>query len=343
MTDTSTQDFYARQAADARGPEPDHPRKKKGRRIWRIAAAAGASVVLLAGLAVGGGYLYINHMAGSVQRIKVAALDAKDQPAATTGSLNILLTASGLFPGEDTQTGLIELLHLDANHQGGAVISFPANLLVSVPGHGEQRLGVVTSIGGPSLLISTLEDLTDVRINHYSRITYSGLSQVVGSMDGVDVIVPYPVISFGVHFHAGVNHITDYTALPYVRQPQVGQVTRTALQENLFRAILHKIARERYFFFTDWHVIDAVVHAVTVDSDLSNSQVVGLALSLGHLAGRDGVSIDVPTTGPPDAGYTEPVYLRTHLADELWEAIRDDTVALFAERHPSTVTPVDPG
>jgi LCP family protein required for cell wall assembly len=343
MTDTSTQDFYARQAADARGPEPDHPKKRKGRRIWRIAAAAGASLILLVGLAVGSGYLYINHVAGSVQRIKVAALTAKDQPAAPPGSLNILLTASGLFAGENAQTGLIELLHLDADHHDGAVISFPANLLVSVPGHGEQRLGVVTSIGGPSLLIRTVEHLTDVRINHYSRITYSGLSQVIGSMDGVDVIVPYPTTSFGVHFHAGENHITAYTAGPYVRQPAVSQVTRTALQENLFRAILHKIANRRYFVFTDWRVINAVAHAVSVDSDLSNSQIISLAMSLGHLEGRDGVSIDVPTMGPPHAGYTEPVYLRTRLDDELWQAIRDNRVLEFALHHPSTVTPVDPG
>ena len=33
-------------------------------------------------------------------------------------------------------------------------------------------------------------------------------------------------------------------ALAYVRQPAVSQVTRTALQENLFRAILHKIANK---------------------------------------------------------------------------------------------------
>ena len=133
---------------------------------------------------------------------------------------------------------------------------------------------------------------------------FLGPSQVVGAMGGVDVNVPYPTTSFGFHFHAGVNRITRANALAYVRQVAVSQVTRTALQENLFRAILHKIANRRYFVATDWHVLDAVVHAVSVDSDLSNSQLEHLALSLGHLSSRDGVSIDVPTVGSPDAGFT---------------------------------------
>ncbi len=257
--------------------------------------------------------------------------------------MNILFTASGLFPGQNVATGLVELIHLNGNQQGGAVISFPANLLVRVPGHGKQILGEATALGGPSLLIETVEQLTGVRINHYSRMTYSGLPQVVGSMGGVNVIVPFPTTSFGFYFHAGVNRINAANALPYVRQPAVGQVTRTELQENLFRAILHKIANRGYFQATNWRVLNAVVHAVSVDSDLSNSQLAHLALSLGHLQSSDGVSIDVPTIGPPNAGFTTPVLLQKGLADKLWRAIRTDTVAQLAQRYPSLVTPIAPG
>jgi LCP family protein required for cell wall assembly len=348
MSDTSTKDFYTRQAAEAHGPQQPRPSKQKQRRkrVLRIAIAAASSLVVLAGAFVGGSYLYVQHEVGSIQRIHVAALDAKTQnqwSGGMHGSLNILLTASGLFPRQNVQTGLIELLHLNADQQGGAVISFPANLLVKVPGHGKQRLGATTALGGPSLMIETLEHLTDVRIDHYSRITYSGLSRVVGSMNGVNVVVPYPVTSFGIHFHAGVNHITAISAIPYVRQVAVGQVTRTALQENLFRAILHKIARRNYFVATDWHVLNTVVRAVSVDSDLSNSQLEHLALSLGRLSSRNGLSVDVPTIGPPNAGFTTPVLLQKGLANKLWKAIRTDSVQQLARQYPSLVTPIAPG
>jgi LCP family protein required for cell wall assembly len=345
MSDTSTQDFYAQQAAEARGPEPPRPSRRKRRRsrLKRIAIASGASLaVLIAAVAVGG-YLLANNLAGSVHRIQVAALDAKDQPAAPPGSMTILLTSSGLFPGQDDATGLIELIHFNAGEDGGAVVSFPANVVVHVPGHGEQRLGETLALGGPSLMIETLERLTDIRINHYSRITYSALPQVVGSMGGVNVVVPYPTTSFGFHFHAGVNHINAANSLAYVRQTSVSQVTRTELQENLFRAILHKICSRNYFDATNYHVLDAVVRAVSVDTNLSNSELVSLALSVGRHMRGSGESIVVPTTGNPDAGFSTPVYLETHLARELWRAVRDGTVAELVERHPSLVTPIAPG
>jgi LCP family protein required for cell wall assembly len=342
MSETSVRDFFARQAADARGPEPDRPpRRRRRRRLKRIAIAVGASLVVMIGAVAGGGFLYVSSLASRVQRIHVAALTAAHQPAAT-GAMNVLLTASGPVAAQNAATGLIELLHLNANHQGGAVISFPANLVVAVPGHGRAQLGDTTALGGPSLMIETLEHLTNVRIDHYSRITYSGLSSVVAAMGGVDVNVPYPTTSMGFTFHAGINHLTGASALAYVRQPLVSEVGRMQLQENLFRQILRKIARNRYFVGTDFTVLNAVVAAVSVDSSLSNSQLESLALSLGHLQGSDGLSIDVPTTGSPRMGGTKPVFLNRPVAKKLWHAINDDAVSLFALAFPFTITPGAP-
>ena len=155
--------------------------------------------------------------------------------------------------------------------------------------------------------------------------------------------VPYPVTSFGFHFHAGENHIVGANSLAYVRQLAVSQVTRTELQENLCRAILHKICSRGLFNPGNFRVLDAVVAAISVDTNLSNSQLVHLAHSLAlHMQGK-GESIVVPTTGPPDAGFTTPVHLDTRIAKKLWRAIRRDRVAQFAERYPFTVTPGAPG
>jgi LCP family protein required for cell wall assembly len=340
MSGTSVKGFFTRQAAKARGPEPERP-PKRWQRLKRIAIAAGAGLVVAIAAVVGAGYLYVNNLASRVKRIPVAALTAADQPAAT-GSMNVLLTASGAVADVNVPTGLIELIHLNANHQGGAVISFPANVLVPVAGHGRMELGDTLAAGGPSLMIETLEHLTGVRIDHYSRITYSGLSNVVAAMGGVDVNVPYPTQSLGFPFHAGVNHLTGASALAYVRQPLVSEVGRMELQENLFRQILRKIARDRFFVGTDFSVLNAVVAAVSVDSSFTNSQLESLALSLGHLQGSDGISIDVPTSGSPQRGGDQPVALNRPLDRKLWRAIRDDSVALFALTDPLAVTPGAP-
>jgi hypothetical protein len=109
---------------------------------------------------------------------------------------------------------------------------------------------------------------------------------------------------------------------------------------------MDKIASRHFFshFATDYKVLDAVTGAVSVDSNFSNSQLESLALQLGDLRGRDGTFVDAPVLhGSPSTGDDQPVSLNSRLSRQLWSALRNDTVAVFALRHPSTVTPGAPG
>src|SRR5258707_6107012 len=167
MSERYVREFFGGQAADAGGPESERPprRKRRRRRLKRIAIAAGASLAVIAGAVVGGGYLYVNHLASSVHRIPgIAALTAADRPAEPHDSMNVLLTDSGLVPGQATQTGLIEILHLNGSQHRGAVVSIPANAFVSVPGHGPMELGKALGIGGRSRLHLTVAGHTPARL-----------------------------------------------------------------------------------------------------------------------------------------------------------------------------------
>ena len=343
MSDSTT-DFYTRQAADARGPESQGPPKRKRKKLRRILIASSSGLVLLVGAVAGSGYLFVQHLAGSVHRIDVAALTAKVQPSARHGSLTILLTDTQVYPGARTDTGLVELLHLNANQHRGGVVSFPANAWVEVPGHGHMELGDTLKVGGPSLMVETIEHLTGVRINDYSAIDFASLPKVVGALGGVDVDVPFPVTSMGFHFHAGINDLNAADALAYVRQPEVSEIGREELQENLLRAILDKIAREGLFRpGRDIAVLKAVVSAVSVDSTLSNSALEHLALRLSDLKGRDGTFVDAAVKdGSPIRGDRRPVLLNNRIDRHLWQAIKDDDLAGFAQRFPQTIAPGAP-
>jgi LCP family protein required for cell wall assembly len=351
MSDTSLGDFFTRQAAEARGPEP--PRRSQRRRRQRLRRwilAVGVGLAVLVGAVIASGYLYVNNLASDVHRIKVPALDAKRQPAQPSGSETILLTDTQAVPGQFTDTGLVELLHLNAVTKGetsrtGAVISIPADAVVPVPGQGQMEIGQTLAVGGPSLMVQTLEQLTGVRIDHYSAIDFAGLPQVVGALGGVNVDVPYTTTSDGFTFWAGTNDLTSADALAYARQASVSEIGREELQENLLRAIMDKIAADHDFLVTDYNVLNAVVNAVSVDSDLNNSQLESLALSLGALQGQDGTFVDAPViNGSPAVGaWNTPVQLNPTLSAQLWQALRTDTVATFAQQDPSAVTPSDPG
>jgi LCP family protein required for cell wall assembly len=358
----SADEFFRHQARDARGPEsPQSPGRAPGRRrrLRRTAVAVGASAALLVGIAAGGTFFTAQHLVSSVHRLPgIVALDAARQPlmpAATRRSMTVLLTSSGPGPGPrggsgvdgsstapEGASGLIALVHLNADNHHGAVVSIPANTVVKVPGHGSMKIWSALTLGGPSLLIKTVEQLTNVRIDHYSVLDFAGVAQVVGAMHGVPVTVPYTVTSLGFTFRAGRNILTASNVLAYVRQPGVSQVGRTQLQSNLIRAILTKVARQHLFSHvaTDYRVLHAMAAALSVDSNFTNAQLISLALRLGGLMAGDGVFITTPTTSSPGTGS---VFQRQPLDRLLWAAIRHDSVADYAQRYPFTVTPGAPG
>jgi LCP family protein required for cell wall assembly len=364
MSDTSSDDFFSRQATQARGPEPNGPARRKMKRpklIKRALLAATLSIVVAVAGVVVGGYLAVNHLASSVHRIHgIVALEALHKPlmpAASRHSMTVLLTSSGEQPGQNggpgvdgsstnpaPLAGLISLVHLNASGHSGAVVSIPADVVVQLPGHGNMELWNALRVGGPSLLIQAVERLTNVRIDHYSVLDFPGVRSVSGAMGGVDVNVPFATTSFGQSFHAGINHLNAGNVLAYVRQPAVSELGREELQSNLLRAIMNKIASQHMFSHvaTDWRVVRALAAALSVDSNFSDSQLESMALRLGRLDGGNGVFITTPTTGSPTTGGTGPIFLR-RLATRLWQAIRTDSVAAFARRFPSTVTPGAPG
>jgi LCP family protein required for cell wall assembly len=336
-------------SSDQSGGESGAGRGNRKKRIRRIVLAFAAAVIVLIAAVAGGGYLFVNHMLSRIHRIpNIAALDAAHQPVmprATRNSMTVLLTGSTVEAGTTGRiSGLIALVHLNASGRRGAVVSLPPNAVVSVPGHGRKDLWRALTLGGPSLLIRTVERLTDVRIDHYSELSFAGTQQVVAALGGVTVNVPYARTTLGHTFREGVNHLSSDDVLAYVTQPNISETGRVLLQQNLIRAILDKIAHQHLFssLTTDYRVLNAVTGALSVDSDFTNSQLESLALRLGHLSAGAGTFVSAPVIGTANVG-TRSVHLNRTISGKLWYAVRHDSVAAFARQYPSTLTPGAPG
>jgi len=367
MTGTSGDNFFSRQLHEARGPEAEHParrrpkRSKRSKLVKRIALGTAIAVVGGVALVAGGGYLAVNHLASSVHRIPgIVALDAANQPvmpATSRKSITVLLTGDSVLPANrggsgvdhsspdpEAMSGLIAIVHLNASGKAGAVVNLPPDVVVNVPGHGRMELWSTLTLGGPSLLIKTVEHLTNVRINDYSVVDFAGMRSVVGALGGVDIVAPFNMVGEGHVFPKGRDHLNAGDVLPYVKQADVSEIGREDLQSGLIRAILDKIAQQRLFrrVGTDLSVLHAMAAALSVDSNMSDARLVSLALKLGYLKGRDGTFVTAPTTGSPLSGGTGAVYLNKRISNKLWSAIRHDSVAAFARSYPFTVTPGAP-
>jgi anionic cell wall polymer biosynthesis LytR-Cps2A-Psr (LCP) family protein len=66
------------------------------------------------------------------------------------------------------------LVHLIAGGRRAYVVSIPPDVQVPIPGHGDGKIGSAYSDGGSALTIQTVEQLTNVRVDHFAMIDWAG-------------------------------------------------------------------------------------------------------------------------------------------------------------------------
>ena len=329
-------------SADVSGRDDEDspaPHRRK-RRPWRIALIATASLFALAIAVAAGGYAYVNHLASSIPRIKVAGL-----VAATSSGQTILVTASPFGPtgsvDQDTSfaseySRLFMLLHVNANGKAGGAVTIPGDTVLNVPGHGAQPLWKADEEGGPSLVVTTITGATGVPINDYARIDFTHVANLLEAVGGITVTLPETSTAFGQTFPQGPNRLTGVSAVYYARDPALSDEGRTLRQEVIVRATLAKIANYHLLInpVTMISVLNALTSALTVDSNLTNSQVMSLATELGGLKGSAATFVTAPTQTVHGK-----LVLNTAIASQLWTAVEQDDLAGFVKEYPTTLTP----
>ena len=177
-----------------------------------------------------------------------------DQQISNTSGTNWLLV------GSDSRTGLSEkdverlgtggdlgtvrtdtimLMHLPLRGKP-TLVSIPRDSYVTVPGYGYDKVNAAFSIGGPQLLVETVEQNTGLHVDRYAEIGMGGLAGVVDAAGGVEICVAEPIDDplANINLQPGCQEMDGPTALGYVR-------TRATAQGDLDR-----VARQREFMTT---------------------------------------------------------------------------------------------
>ncbi len=315
---------------------------RRRRHPWRVVLVSLGSLLALVIVAVIGSYAYVNHVVSSIPRLQVADL------AATTGSSldgqTFLVTAYPQGPtgttaqkaAQSAYSNLVVLLHTNANGKGGGAVTIPGDVMVDVPGVGTEPLWDAIQKSGPSLLVKTITQFTGIPINHYAQLDFNHIAGLVNAIGGIDVTVPAATKGFGYTFVKGVNHLTGVTAIYYGRDPTIKGQDRVLRQENLMRAVMTKIANGHLLInpVTMVHVLNAITSMLAVDSNFTNSDIESLVRQFGRLTADAATFVTAPTRTV--GGKVVP---NVALDDQLWTAVKHDSIAAFAKKYPSTVAP----
>jgi LCP family protein required for cell wall assembly len=129
---------------------------------------------------------------------------------------NFLLIGHDATGNSDTMM----VVHVDPARPTPLVVSFPRDLIVEIPGHGQGQLNSAIGLGGASLLIQTFKSYFDIPINHFLQVDFSSFPQIIGAIGKVKVWFPTPVhdpyIGLNVD-QPGCVALDGAAALAYVR------------------------------------------------------------------------------------------------------------------------------
>ncbi len=160
----------------------------------------------------------------------------------------VQLADKGARSGERSDT--IMVIRLDPATQRSAVLSFPRDLWVKIPGHGTQRINGAYRRDEPQLLIDTIQAEFDVPIDHFIQIDFCAFERLVKAIGGVSVPLQYPVRddSTGLNvLEAGCHSFDGDEALKYVRSRHFEYMDANGEWHEDPSSDLGRIARQQDF------------------------------------------------------------------------------------------------
>lgn len=281
-------------------------------------------------------YTYDNN----IKRIPDALPTEAGRPPRTVAEAqNWLFVGSDRRPGEagHQRADSIMIVHVPANRENVFMVSIPRDSYVSIPGHGQNKINAAYSFGGPRLLISTVERLTQVRIDHFAVLDFAGFVAMTKAVGGVEVTVAQEVYDPAnkVTWPKGRVSLEGERALLFVRQRYGlpgGDFDRIKRQQAFLRALATKVISKGTLTnpFALNELLEAVTSSISVDSGVSLATLRDLALELRSLRGHQLVSTTVPLEGTDTVKGMSIVRLDSAEAAGLFESIRNDTMAVKA-------------
>jgi LCP family protein required for cell wall assembly len=177
----------------------------------------------------------------------------------------------------------IHLIGINAARRSATILGIPRDSYVDIPGHGRQKINNALFLGGPELVVQTVEQLAGVEVDHYFLTSFEGFRHMIEEVGGIDVEIPYPMsdAASGAVFPAGPQLLDGPQALAFARNRKDvpnGDFSRTENQGLLMLAALEQfrteVRKDPLRFFT-W-LIAGKRYIVT---DLSLGELFELALA----------------------------------------------------------------
>jgi LCP family protein required for cell wall assembly len=287
--------------------------------------AAGLAVILvITSLAA---YLKFRSVWDSITRVSVSGLGP--QPPELTRAMNILVIGSDSRAGPNQKFGsaitgqrsdTIIVLHIAPGKHGVIVLSIPRDSVVPIlscppeqgsagqaaqPGQVEQ-INATFANGGPGCLFKTVEQTTQLHLNHFIELDFTGFEQVINDIGGVSICLPFAINDpqSNLSLAPGRHHVYGREALAYWRARYIGEgsdLQRILRDQYLMVSILQGVEHS-HLLTSPSRILPVVTDAarsMTTDTGLSLPTMIGMFDNLRGLPPGSVQFIELPTIAYP--------------------------------------------
>ena len=269
-------DFLDEQAPP---PEPQKEEKtKKKHRFLKVIASILAVIFIFSSVFIFTFALFADYTREDLDSNKyVSATELKNNPFIT----NILLMGVDGSVENSSRSDSMILLSIDLVHTDIKMSSFLRDSWVDIPSKSKKgKLNSACSIGGPQLVVDTIEYNFNVDIDHYVMVDFGMFTRIIDSFGGVEVEVTQKEASFinrttRQTVNSGTNVLLNgEEALVYCRIRKLdSDYMRTFRQRKVITALIEKVKK------TDISTLIQIVNDVfpLIKTDLNAFEITGLA------------------------------------------------------------------
>lgn len=237
------------------------------------------------------------------------------------------LIEMGQDPGEGGRADSILLLRVGFGEVRR--LSILRDSFADIPGHEPQKINAAYFLGGPPLMIETVEQFMGdgFEIDHLIEVNFANFPELIDALGGVDVTAEneicapgYEGNALGLDLAEGDHHLDGDTALDFARvrtnpcAPNEDDLARAARQQEVLSGIRSQVLSPSTLFRLPWASWEA---PRAIRTDLRGPGLAALFTDL--LTGGTGDTKILEPTGPENSDGSLPVSeeARVQAADEL--------------------------
>jgi polyisoprenyl-teichoic acid--peptidoglycan teichoic acid transferase len=161
-----------------------------------------------------------------------------------------------LADGEDparTRADSIHILAINPAKAKATIVGFPRDAFVPVPGSGSTKINAALTLGGPELVVETVEEVTGLTMDYWALTWFEGFKSMIRGVGGLSMDVPFDVFDTlaGAEITAGPQVLTGPDALAFARARHALPSGDFGRSENQGRLMVAAIAQFRKEFSKD--------------------------------------------------------------------------------------------